>query len=82
MKTKLLTLLTLLVCVCTGAWAANPVDPSASNFTAVKNFAETALIWTDPDDFSTWGNGWVVCGKSSDRTTFSKATSKNYFLTL
>lgn len=83
MKKKLLTLFTLALLGMGSVWAASPTDPSASDFTAVKTFTETELIFTNAQysaDPANWATGWVVCGKSSDRTTFSIASSKKYYL--
>ena len=80
---KLFTLLTLLVALVTSAWGASPTDPTSSDFTAAKAFAATELIYTNSQysaDPANWATGWVVCGKSSARTSFSVANSKSHYL--
>jgi len=75
---KLLTLLTLMLCVCSGAWAAAPSDPAISSLKA-KSFTSTELLWTPPTNAASWYNaGWVVCGKSGSRNSFVSVTNKKY----
>ena len=78
MKQKLFTLLTLLLGIACGAWAAGPSDPTIASLTA-KTFTSTELLWTTPTNATTWYNaGWVVGGKSGSRGTFTSVTNKKY----
>ena len=55
MKKKLFTLLTLLLCVCSGAWATQTIDG-----VTVPNIPESSLDMGSQTTYNVDANGWIV----------------------